>query len=59
MKAYVVITGVLFGLLTVVHLWRIVEEPHLVRQPFFLGITVLSGALSLWSWRAARRRTAP
>jgi hypothetical protein len=54
MKTYVAITGILFGLLTVVHLWRMVEEPHLAREPFFLAVTVLSAVLSVWSWRAAR-----
>jgi hypothetical protein len=54
MKAYVAITGILFGLLTVIHLWRMIEEPHLARQPFFLAVTALSAVLSLWSWRAAR-----
>jgi hypothetical protein len=30
MKAYLITTGVVFGLLTLAHIWRIVaEEPHL------------------------------
>ena len=55
MKTYVAATGVLFGILTLVHLWRLVEEPHLAKEPFFLGVTLLSAVLAVWSWRAARR----
>jgi hypothetical protein len=52
MKAYVVTTGVVFGLLTVAHLWRIVEEwPHLATDPFYLLITAAAAALGLWAWR--------
>jgi len=55
MKAYVVTTGVLFGLLVVVHLWRVIEEgPGPARDPWFLGITVIAGALCLWAWRVLR-----
>ena len=55
MKAYVVTTGALFGLLTVVHLWRIVEEwPHLASDPWFLLATGAAAALGLWAWRLLR-----
>jgi hypothetical protein len=55
MKAYVVTTGVLFGLLTVVHLWRIVEEwPHLATDPFYLLVTAAAAALGVWAWRLLR-----
>jgi hypothetical protein len=57
MKAYLVTTGALFGLLTLVHLWRIVEEPHLAREPWYLIITIAAAALGLWAWRLARRPT--
>src|SRR5947209_2799488 len=40
MKAYLITTGTLFGLLTIVHLWRVIEEwPHLRTDPWFLIIT--------------------
>lgn len=54
MKPYVAVTGVLFALLTIVHLWRMVEEPHLAKEPFFLGVTLISAILAVWSWRSAR-----
>jgi hypothetical protein len=44
MKAYLLTTGAVFGLLTLVHLWRVVEEPHLARQPWYLLITVAAAA---------------
>jgi hypothetical protein len=55
MKAYVVTTGTVFGLLTVAHLWRIAEEgAHVVRDPWFLLTTVTAASLCLWSWRVLR-----
>jgi len=56
MKAYVMTTGILFALLVVVHLWRAIEEgPGLAKDPWFLVITVIAGALSVWAWRVFRR----
>jgi hypothetical protein len=46
-KSYVIGTGVIFGLLTVVHVWRMVDEPELATQPWFLAITAASAALSV------------
>ncbi len=54
MKSYVIVVGVIFGLLAVVHLWRIVEEPHLARDPWFLLVTVAAGVLSGVAWRVVR-----
>lgn len=56
MKAYVTTTGVVFGLLFAVHIWRvIVEGTQLARDPFWVLITVLAGALSIWSLLVLRR----
>lgn len=55
MKAYVMTTGVVFGLLTVVHIWRIIAEgPHLAMDPWFVLITIATGALCLWAVRLLR-----
>ena len=60
MKAYVMTTGTLFGLLTIVHVWRVIEESHLARDPWFVLMTVAAAALCLWSWRLLRvSRAAP
>ena len=56
MKAYVTTTGVVFGLITVVHFWRAMEEgPHLATDPWFVLITIAAAGLSLWAWRVLRR----
>jgi hypothetical protein len=58
MKAYVMTTGMLFGLLTVVHLWRALEEgPHLATDPWFILITLLAAALCIWACRLLRPST--
>ena len=59
MKAYLITTGSLFGLLALVHLWRIIGEwPRLVTDPWqsleaIIGIA--AAALCLWAWRLLRR----
>ena len=54
-RAYLVVTGVLFVLLTVAHLWRMAaESAALARDPFFLLITVASASLAVWAWRLFR-----
>jgi NO-binding membrane sensor protein with MHYT domain len=55
MKAYVVTTGMIFGLLVAVHLWRMLaENPQLATDPIYLAITVVAGGLAIWSWRVVR-----
>jgi len=55
MKAYVMTTGILFGLLTVLHIWRLFEEgSHLAKDPWFVSFTVAAVTLCLWSWRVLR-----
>ena len=51
MKAYVAVTGVLFGLLALVHVWRGFVEEHLAADPWFIVTTVLSAALCVWACR--------
>ncbi|HMJ58748.1 MAG TPA: hypothetical protein VK467_06400 [Gemmatimonadales bacterium] len=58
MKIYVITTGAIFGLLALVHLWRAFEEgPHLGEDPWFVVITVLAAALSVWAFTLVRRAT--
>lgn len=55
MKAYLIGAGGLFGLITLVHLWRIVDEwPRLATDPWYLLLTVAAAALCLWAWRLLR-----
>lgn len=60
MKAYLLTTGALFGLLAVTHLLRLVSEPGhtLAAEPWFVGINgamiAVGGALAIWAWRLLR-----
>ena len=55
MKAYVMTTGAVFALLTLVHLLRIIlEGPHLATEPFYVLITIAAAGLSIWAWRLLR-----
>jgi hypothetical protein len=56
MRAYVLTTGIVFGLLTLAHLWRLAAEGvHLLTSPGWVGITVAAGALAVWAWRLLRQ----
>ena len=59
MKAYLIITGTLFGLIAVLHLLRAIAEWHLLTTDpwYFLemaGLGVLAAGLSVWAWRLLR-----
>ena len=58
MRTYVIVVGAIFGVLTVAHVWRMVEEPDLVRDPWFMSFTVAAAVLGLAAWRVARRPNA-
>ena len=55
MRTYVVTTGAIFGLLVIAHIWRIVVEPGIAREPYFIISTLLAGAFTLWSLTLVRR----
>jgi hypothetical protein len=58
MKAYIITTGTVFGLITLAHVWRaLVEGPRLATDPVFLLLTVLSAALCFWACRLLRLRS--
>ena len=63
MKAYVMTTGAAFGLLTLVHIWRVIEEgPHLATTgleileqcPQVKTIVVSAGTLWARDWAPLR-----
>ena len=55
MKAYVLTTGTVFGLLVVAHIWRVIEEgPGVAKDPWFIVSTITGAALCLWAWRVLR-----
>ena len=61
MKAYLISTGSIFGLLAGAHLVRTFAEwRRLAADPGFWiegpGIGLVAGALCVWAWRLLRRR---
>lgn len=56
MKAYLITTGSIFGLIAVLHGLRAITEYRLLATDpwYFLGMAalgVLAAALSVWAWR--------
>jgi hypothetical protein len=50
MKAYVLVTGIVFALIVIAHILRIVAEgAHLVTEPAFASTSLLSAALFRWA----------
>jgi len=55
MRAYVITTGLIFFLITLVHVWRGVEESaDVARDPGFVLATLVAAALGVWAWRLLR-----
>ena len=58
MRTYVMTTGILFGLVTMAHIWRVfVEGPGLATDPWYILLTVVAAGLCLWAWRLIRLST--
>ena len=58
MKAYVITSGAVFGLLTLAHLLRMIAEgPRVATDPLFVLITVAAAGLCAWAWRVLRVST--
>ena len=56
MRAYVMVTGTLFGMLVVAHVLRVVQEgPALAQEPWYILITLASASLCVWAWLLVRR----
>lgn len=54
-KSYVITTGAIFGLITVAHIWRIIEEwPRFAKDPWYILLTLLAASLCVWAWRLRR-----
>ena len=60
MKAYLMTTGVVFGLITLAHIVRVVMEgPHLLKEPLYIVLTLLTAGLSVWAWSLLRVASRP
>jgi tetrahydromethanopterin S-methyltransferase subunit E len=52
MRVYVMTTGVIFGLITLAHIWRaVVEGPGMATNLWFILLTVLAAGLCVWAVR--------
>jgi len=52
MKAYIITTGTIFGLIFVAHICRMFVEPHHVAtDPVYIALTAVAAALCLWACR--------
>jgi tetrahydromethanopterin S-methyltransferase subunit E len=55
MRAYLLTTGIAFGLIVVAHVWRVVAESHaLVRDPGFIVLTLIAASMSGWAFYLVR-----
>ena len=56
MRAYIITTTIIFGLVLAAHIWRVVSE-HIVlsREPWFVALTVFVAALFVWGVRLSTR----
>ena len=55
MRVYVIITGIIFALITISHVVRMVVEPHVLTEPVYLFLTLLSAAFAIWAVTLLRR----
>ena len=54
MKTYVTLTGIVFGLITLAHVWRAIQEGPGVLNVWWILLTVATAALSVWALRLVR-----
>lgn len=60
MKAYLITTGTVFGLITLAHIWRVfLEGPRLAKEPVFIVLTLAAASLSFWAWHLLARASRP
>ena len=49
MRAYLAVSGAIFGLVAILHLWRMIAEWRGVEFWIGAGLTVFPAALSIWA----------
>jgi hypothetical protein len=63
MKAYLVVSGVLFGLVGIAHLLRLFVERDRLSDPWFLAhnlaLFIVGGGLAVWALQLLRRQRGP
>ncbi len=58
MKAYLLTTGILFGLITVAHVWRLCVETRLMTDIAYHLLTLLAAGLCVWAFRLLKKSSA-
>jgi len=53
-KTYVAVTGTVFGLITLAHVLRAIQEGPGVLNVWWVLLTVTTAALSVWAFRLVR-----
>ena len=56
MKAYLITTGILLAVITVAHVWEVVDRHRLFASDTL--VLAASVGLSVWAWRLVRRAAA-
>lgn len=60
MRIYVMITGLIFGLVVLAHGARMYLEPHLAADPGYIALTLMATLLTVWAARLVwRSRSSP
>jgi membrane associated rhomboid family serine protease len=63
MKAYLAVSGAIFGLVGVAHLLRLFVEGRSLSDPWFLGhnlaLFIVGGGLAVWALGLLRRQRGP
>jgi hypothetical protein len=55
MKAYLLTTSTIFGLITGTHVLRLYYEPHVATEIAFILLTLLTAGLCIWGIRLLLR----
>ena len=59
MRAYLITTSIMFALITVAHIARVfLESTAVMRDPWFVGLTLLAIGMCAWGLRLLRQRAA-
>ena len=54
MKTYVTLTGIIFGLITLAHVLRVIQEGPRVLNVWWILITIVTAGMSIWAFRLVR-----
>lgn len=58
MKAYLILTGLVFALIALSHVLRLFQEGKApLHNPWFIVTSLISLAMSVWAWRLLRTTT--